>query len=504
MAIFHMNIQIITRGKGKSAVAAAAYRAGERITNERDGYTSDYTKKKGIVHTEIFLPNHAPIKYKDRAALWNAVEKIETNSNAQLAREIEFSLPVELSIEQNISLVHEYVQKYFVAHGMIADVCVHDTGKGNPHAHVMLIMRPLEHDGTWGAKSRKEYILDKNGERIKLPSGEWKSRKIYTVDWNDKTKAEEWRKGWADTVNATFEKFSMPTRIDHRSFERQGNGLIPTIHLGVAAHQMEQKGIRTEKGNYNRHAESINSEIKQTKARIRKMKNWLYAQPLHNTPSFIEIMGKISDGKNLKSNWQRVKNLQKSAKVLTFLTENKIASVEDFSDTVVRTHERLKIVTDEIKKTDRRLDTLAIHLAHNENINTHRAIYQKYKNLTPKKDTAALNSLNPFTRNKAAKDYEAATQKHEAFYEKHADAIDAYKASQQHFAAVMNGRTKLPISYWQKEQNELAAKRYKLCDEYYALKEKIPNMEAIRRSVENLMREDVQELQRTRAHEKSL
>ena len=241
MAIFHLSMQIITRGKGKSAVAAAAYRAGERITNERDGYTHDYTKKKGIIHTEIFLPTHAPADYKDRAVLWNAVEKIEANSNAQLAREIEFALPVELSMEQNISLAHEYVQKYFVTHGMVADVAIHDTDTGNPHCHVMLTLRPLNEDGTWGAKSRKEYILDKHGERIKLPSGEWKSRKVYTVDWNEKTKAEDWRKGWADTVNATFERLGITERLDHRSYERQGNGLIPTIHLGVAAHQMEQK-----------------------------------------------------------------------------------------------------------------------------------------------------------------------------------------------------------------------------------------------------------------------
>ena len=254
MAIFHLSIQVISRGKGRSAVAAAAYRAGERITNEYDNYTHDYTRKRGIIDTQIFLPNHAPAEYSDRATLWNAVEKIEGNSNSQLAREIEFSLPVELSMEQNITLTHEYVKKHFVAHGMIADVSIHDKGDGNPHAHVMLTMRPLEQDGTWGAKSRKEYILDSNGERIRLPNrksksdneilGEYKSRKVYTVDWNDKTKAEDWRKGWADILNKHLEKYGhaekvihtpdgelqiISNKVDHRSYERQGNGLIPTI-----------------------------------------------------------------------------------------------------------------------------------------------------------------------------------------------------------------------------------------------------------------------------------
>ena len=222
------------------------------------------------------------------------------------------------------------------------------------------------------------------------------------------------------------------------------------------------------------------------------MKNWLYKQPLQNPPSIVDIMGRVADSKNLKANWQLVKNIQKSAKVLCFLTENKIASVEDFADTVERTHYRLKNVTDEIKKADRRLDTLATHLAHNDNINAHRAIAQKYKKLKPKKDETALNSLNPFTRNKAAKDYETAEKKYEAYYAKHADAIDTYEAAQQHFRTVMNGRTQLPIRDWQNEQRELAAKRHTLCEEYYTLKEKIPRMEAIRRSVEELMREDVQ------------
>ena len=134
MAIFHLSIQIISRGKGgKSAVAAAAYRAGEKITNERDGMIHDYTRKGGIVHTEIFLPEHAPREYADRAVLWNTVERIEKAKNSQLAREIELSLPVELTQEQNITLVHDYVERHFVEQGMCADVCVHDKGDGNPH-----------------------------------------------------------------------------------------------------------------------------------------------------------------------------------------------------------------------------------------------------------------------------------------------------------------------------------------------------------------------------------
>ena len=150
MAIYHLSIKIISRGKcGKSSVAAAAYRAADKIRNDYDGVTHDYTRKRGVVHTEILLPDNAPPEYADRAVLWNAVEKIEKAKNSQLAREIELALPVELTKEQNIFLVREYVKRYFVAQGMCADIAIHDTGGGNPHAHVLLTMRPFNEDKTW-------------------------------------------------------------------------------------------------------------------------------------------------------------------------------------------------------------------------------------------------------------------------------------------------------------------------------------------------------------------
>ena len=321
------------------------------------------------------------------------------------------------------------------------------------------------------------------------------------MDWNDKTKAEEWRKGWADLLNKYLEQNGVTERVDHRSYERQGNGLIPTIHLGVAAHQMELKGIRTEKGDYNRHVQSLNKEIKQSKARIRKVKDWLYKHPISNPPSLMDIMGGVANGKNLKSNWQRVRNLQTQARVLIFLQHNNIASLEDFADTVVLKNERMKTVTDDIKKTERRLETLAVHLAHAESNRQHKAVYQKYKSLAPKTDPAALDSINPFTKGKAVKEHDAAVKKQEAYYDKHAAEIDAYQAAQEHFTAVMNGRTGLPISNWQKEQKELAAKRYAMLDEYYALKEEIPNMEAIRRSVEGLMMDEPNRAHPTRNYD---
>ena len=285
MAIYHCSIKVISRGKGKSAVAAAAYRAGEKITNEFDGMTHDYTHKGGVVHTEILLPDHAPAGYTDRAVLWNEVEKIEKAKNAQLAREIEIALPRELTREQGISLVREYVKRHFVAAGMCADVCLHDTGGGNPHAHIMLTMRPFDEGGEWGAKQKKEYILDRDGNKIYDPKKrQYKCKSIPATDWNEQTKVEEWRAAWARLCNQALEQNGHAERIDHRSYERQGIDQIPTVHLGVAASAMEKRGIRTERGDLNREIEVTNQKLRQLKARISRLQDWLKEEAGNTEP----------------------------------------------------------------------------------------------------------------------------------------------------------------------------------------------------------------------------
>ena len=194
----------MSRGKGKSAVAAAAYRSGEKLTNEWDGMTHDYTRKGGVVHTEIMLPPHAPPSFSDRSTLWNSVELYEKAGNAQLAREIDAALPIELSREEQIRLVREYCSSQFVSRGMCVDFAIHDTDSGNPHCHIMLTMRPLDERGAWAAKSKKEYDLDENGERIRLPSGRYKTHKVDLTGWNDKDNTLLWRKAWADYYQRLF------------------------------------------------------------------------------------------------------------------------------------------------------------------------------------------------------------------------------------------------------------------------------------------------------------
>jgi ATP-dependent exoDNAse (exonuclease V) alpha subunit len=158
--------------------------------------THDYTRKGGVVHTEIMLPPHAPPSFADRSTLWNSVELYEKAGNAQLAREIDAALPIELSREEQIRLVQEYCSSQFVSRGMCVDYAIHDTDKGNPHCHIMLTMRPFDERGAWTAKSKKEYDLDENGERIRLPSGRYKTHKVDLTGWNDKDNTLLWRKAW--------------------------------------------------------------------------------------------------------------------------------------------------------------------------------------------------------------------------------------------------------------------------------------------------------------------
>ena len=218
----HFKITIVKRSQGQSAVAGAAYQSGERLFSEYDQKTKFYNKKKELVHAEIILPPHAPPGYADRATLWNAVEAVENQWNSQLARRIVQAFPVEVPKEQYFSMIKEFCQEQFVSKGMIADFAIHDKGDGNPHAHILLTIRAMDEHGRWLPKARKVYDLDENGERIRLPSGNWKCHKENTVDWNDQKYAEVWRHGWETITNRYLEAAGRPERVDLRSFERQG------------------------------------------------------------------------------------------------------------------------------------------------------------------------------------------------------------------------------------------------------------------------------------------
>ena len=269
MAIFHCQIKIISRGKGKTATAAAAYRSGTKIVDDELGKTHDYTRKGGVAFSEILLCVNAPSKYSDRQTLWNEVQKIEKQKNAQLCREVEVALPIEFSRNEQIEVVREYIKKNFTDKGMIADWSLHDKSDGNPHAHILLTMRPLKPNGEWEAKRKDRYALDENGNKIpiidvltnkqKIGAGGrkmWERISVPTTDWNDQTKAEEWRKSWADICN---EHLKGQAHIDHRSYARQGKKQLPTIHEGYVARKIAKSGRHSNIISYNQQVRQHNA-----------------------------------------------------------------------------------------------------------------------------------------------------------------------------------------------------------------------------------------------------
>lgn len=195
MAIFHMSAQAITRSKGHSSVAAAAYRHGEKLTDEHTGEIHDYSKKKGVSDSVILIPDNADRNFLKPEYLWNTIEKSEKRKDAQLAREFNIALPVEMTDEQKKALAIDFCQEHFVKNGMIADIAFHKLDSDNPHFHVMLTTRQLTPDGAgFGQKVR---------------------------EWNGKEQLEAWRKGWADTANEHMQKAGIDARIDHRSLKDQ-------------------------------------------------------------------------------------------------------------------------------------------------------------------------------------------------------------------------------------------------------------------------------------------
>ena len=276
-AVFLFGGDAYQRSKGQSAVAGAAYQSGEKLFSEYDQRTKNYSGKRGILYTEIMLPSHAPPEYANRETLWNSVENAEKQWNAQLARRFVLALPKEVPPEQYPQMIRDYCEKQFVSKGMIADFAIHDPAPPghNVHCHVMLTLRAMDEQGKWLPKSRKVYDLDENGERIRLPSGNWKSHKEDTVDWNDQKYAEIWRQGWADTVNRYLEAVGRPERLDLRSYERQGLDVIPTVHMGPAVVQMERRGIQTNIGNLNRDIKAANQMLSAIRKTIRGLLDWI-------------------------------------------------------------------------------------------------------------------------------------------------------------------------------------------------------------------------------------
>ncbi len=465
MDFCHFPVKIVKRSEGRSAVEAAAYRSGTKMTNEWDGQTHDYTRKRGVVHTEIMLPPHAPQEFFDRSTLWNSVEQIEKAKDCQLARDIEAALPRELSREQQLALIRSFVKDTFVDKGMCADFALHDKGNGNPHVHILLTVRPLKESGAWGAKCRKVYDLDERGQRIPDGKGGWKNHREDTTDWNDKGNVELWRKAWVDYVNRAQAAIGLSDRIDHRSYKRQGIDKIPSVHLGVAAFQMEQRGIKTRKGDLNRQIAADNKLLKEIKARITRLYNWSKeeaAKP-QDKGSIMNQLWQAQHEMNhsaARSNYGKAKALKQSAALFNFLHGNGITSMQQLHEKISAMNGAYYDLRGQIVSGERRLKVLDEHLKM-------WAQYEKHKGTRRQ-----LDKVKPGKR--------------ELFEQRHSAELALYEAAARYLENLKTSGELITPKKWQAEAEKLTAQKELQYQQMKAMREEIKAVEGLRKAAEQL------------------
>ena len=483
---FHFNISMISRGKSKSAVASAAYISCEKIKNEWDGEVHDYHNKKGLLHSEIFLPENVPIALKDRTTLWNSVELNEKASNAQLARNFIIALPKELSFEENKRLITDFIQENFVSKGMIVDLAIHDEsneGNNNIHAHIMTTLRPINEKGQWQAKSKKEYILDDYGNKILNKNGKPKTRKVELTDWNDRGNAEKWRESFAQICNQYLEKNNLEKRVDHRSFERQGVEEIPTIHLGASASALERKGVETDKGNINREIKKHNCLVKAIREKIIEITFWIsdfskalferyeqYKQTrqdeidnkaeLFNLYEYISIYNDIQGEKTKKiSYYGQIKkgntDLKRFVKAIYYLKDNHLQTIADLQGKVFELAKQSKNISGDIQDKTQRIKDLNQCVSCIDSIKENKEVYQEYKSKTIFKDS---------------------------FYNSHKKEIDRYQRARKTIEK-FTGTSAIKLSDWQKEISRLEKEIQDLTEDKAKVQDEFKQIDHIKYAV---------------------
>ena len=393
------------------------------------------------------------------------MEEIEKSSTAQLAREIEVALPMELSRTEQLALVRSFVKDNFVDAGMCADFAIHDKGTGNPHAHIMLTIRPLKEDGTWGAKCRKVYDLDSQGQRISDGKGGWKNHREDTTDWNQRSNAEKWRAAWAAYANRALEAAGRPERIDHRSYKRQGVDKIPTVHMGPAASQMERRGIATEKGNINWEIAADNKLLKEIKARITRFYNWSKEQSSQpqGRESIMDFLFQAKRDTATTSRYGKVKALQADAKLFNFLMENGITSMEQLYEKVSAMNSDYYDLRGKIVSKERRIFVLTERLEMWEQ-------YQKYKPIRQKLDKVAPG-------------------KREQFEQRHSADLALFDAAVRYLDTLKSSGEAITPKAWRAEAQRLTAEKEADYLTMRTMREDIKAVETLKKTADRLARE---------------
>ena len=486
----HTHVDIVARSKGHSVIAKAAYNARDKLQDEYYGKTHDYSKKTDLVFSKIFLPEHIPKEFSNREYLWNEVEKIEKSKNSQLARNLLFELPRELNEQERIKLISEFIEENFTSKGMIADCNIHNPMASDheeqPHAHILLTLREIDSEGKWKPKCRKEYILDENGEKIKLKSGNYKSRKVNLNDWNEPDKAKEWRENFSKKANEYLARNNIDKRIDPRTFEEQGREELPQIHLGTSSYQMEKKGIQTERGNQNRKIIALNLEFKKLKAELSKLTSWIgsllgslqvkyyeYKQEkkeeyenkaeLFNLYEYIIIYHDLQGEKARKlnpyaSNKKIGTDLRRFSKARIYLKDNNLKTIADLQEKISTLQSQNKKISQDIKAKTARIESLNKCFAYADIIKDNKQVFEEWNSKSLFKDS---------------------------FYNSHKDEIDKYKRARAILEKI-TGSSAIKIKDWQKEIQSLESEILKLNIQSQKVKEEYESINHIKYAVKTV------------------
>ena len=451
MALYHFSVKQVSRGKGQTVVNSAAYISGQKLYNDYYGQTHDYTKKSGVVFTEILTPEYVPERLTDRETLWNEVEKIEKGKRAQLAYSFDIALQNELTLDENIELAREFCQEQFVARGMIVDLAVHE-GKSknedepdNPHFHVLAPIRPITEE-SWGNKQKREYVLDEDGNRIKDAKGNDVFNAVSTTGWNDPELLKEWRRAWTEKVNEKFRECHMAARIDHRSYKEQGIDLIPTIHEGYEVRAMEKKGIKTVIGELNRAIRQFNQMFISLKESIQWMKTGYEEMKVEldrrQNPTLLESLQDYYDKKvqgrpplpnfyaEMKRRGKDLSNLQEFAKSINYLQTHKIETMEDQQERIDELNGVVSVSKKEISEKREQLKKLENLQKMAEVIKTNQPLIDEYNHFFfPKK--------------------------REKYYQQHKKEINYYRKCERELKQHLDKDEKVPTARWKREKEEI-------------------------------------------------
>ena len=482
MALYYFHVDQVKRSEGRSAVASAAYRSGEKLHNLWDGETHDYTKKGGVVFTKIMLPPNAPEQFSDRSTLWNNLEQFEKRGDAQFAYSFDVAMQNEFTTKENIEYARQFVREQFLSVGMIVDFAFHLPGKDendipNPHFHVLVPIRPLNADGTWGAKQHRVYNLDENGQRTRKENGQWDFIATPTTDWGRPETLQKWREEWAKFINSKFEEKGLDCRIDHRSYVDQGLNLLPTVHEGPQVRKMEKRGIRTEKGDLNRWIKKFNQMYKSLQTTIAALKEWIQeAKEILKEPEEVYLVNLLRDCQDMRnqvaSTYQKrkkrakISNMKRFNDECNYLLRRNINTLSEFENYIFFLNEKISTSVSSMNEKKEEMKKL-------QQLIEQAKVYQELKPIADelKKEKYKFKKI----KEKYQAEHEAELRR---FY------MVKRKLKEAGFE-----KTSFPLNAWEKEFQQLEAQYSEEYEAYKPLNQDLKMLYQIKGDVDKVMRE---------------